>query len=57
MLDQAKQKNIFHINKVSRLKSRLNKKYGEGKTGEKAVIKKVTKKKTAKKSVKDKMSK
>ena len=31
MLDQAKQKNIFHINKVSRLKSRLNKKYGVGK--------------------------
>jgi ribosomal protein S20 len=28
MLDQAKQKNIFHINKVSRLKSRLNKKFG-----------------------------
>ena len=30
MLDIAKQKNIFHINKVSRLKSRLNKKFGEG---------------------------
>ena len=41
MLDQAKQKNVFHINKVSRLKSRLNKKFSQG---EKIVKKKITKK-------------
>jgi len=52
MLDQAKQKNIFHINKVSRLKSRLNKKYGEGKTEVKITKKPVTKKKTVKKVTK-----
>lgn len=49
MLDQAKQKNIFHINKVSRLKSRLNKKFGEVKTGVSAVVKQTVKKKTTKK--------
>lgn len=49
MLDIAKQKNIFHINKVSRLKSRLNKKYGEGKEGTKTLAKQTAKKKTTKK--------
>lgn len=49
MLDIAKQKNIFHINKVSRLKSRLNKKYGEGKTGVATSTKQTAKKKTIKK--------
>ena len=49
MLDQAKQKNIFHINKVSRLKSKLNKKFGEGKEGIKTSTKQTAKKKTTKK--------
>ncbi|MFA7301405.1 MAG: 30S ribosomal protein S20 [Candidatus Shapirobacteria bacterium] len=49
MLDIAKQKNIFHINKVSRLKSKLNKKYGEGKVGVKTNTKQTAKKKTTKK--------
>ena len=65
MLDQAKQKNIFHITKVSRLKSRLNKKFGEGKTGVTTIAKQTAKKKTTKKvskktvkkTAKDKMSK
>ncbi len=49
MLDQAKQKNIFHINKVSRLKSRLNKKFGEGKAAVTTTAKQIAKKKTTKK--------
>lgn len=52
MLDKAQKRNVWHKNKVSRLKSELSKKVGKEVVAKKKVAKKVTKRKVNKKTLK-----